>query len=120
MNHLNSILFEGIVSSEPEVKVYENKGTTVVTFVLSNHRYYQQSDDNGTLEEQVSSLPVKVWGKLGDKCINAIHKGTTVRAVGRIEVFEYQSEDKAKTYFKPSIIATHIEYKNDNKIDTLN
>lgn len=118
MNHLNSILFEGIVSSEPEVKVNGNdRGETLVTFTLANHRYFRDEDSDGeSWKERVTFITVKAWGILGNKCLNALHKGTVVRALGRIEISEYTAHDKSGTFSKPYIIANHIEYKNSNEI----
>lgn len=59
-------------------------------------------------------------GKLGNQCINAIHKGITVRVVGRIEVFEYTTENKLKTFSRTAIVANHIEYRSSKEYEDTN
>lgn len=112
MNHLNSILLEGIVVSDPEVKSTSQTGSQLVVLRIASHRYYRSQDTpDGQWKDDTMFMDVLAWGALGRKVMELIPKGTTVRVVGRLKVSLYRSRDGLKDFSRPSIVAQHIEFR---------
>jgi single-strand DNA-binding protein len=106
MNNLNSILIEGNLVRDPQIRSTP-KGTQVCTFTLASNRFYKQ--DTG-LEKEVSFFDVETWAKLADNCFNLGRKGRGVRVVGRLKQDRWSSSD-GKTHSKISIVAEHVEFR---------
>lgn len=89
MTELNNIIFEGIVTTEPEVMV-KYRGTDLVGFMLANRR-----------GNNVTSMRCFCSGELGDKVMEAVHRDMVVRVVGRIMLIDGIM----------SIVINHVEYR---------
>ena len=118
MNSLNSILMEGNLTKDPEIKETA-KGTKVCTFTVASNRYYKKDDEQ---QQEVSFFPVEVWAGLAESCNQYLKKGRGVRVVGRIKQDRWKDqEDKSREKFK--IVAEHVEFKplfTKNKEDSSN
>lgn len=122
MNSLNSILMEGNLTKDPELKETA-KGTKVCNFTVASNRYYKKDDEQ---QQEVSFFPVEVWAGLADSCNQYLKKGRGVRVVGRIKQDRWRDqEDKNHERFK--IVAEHVEFKplftkgdNENASDNKN
>ena len=83
MNHLNSLLIEGVVAQNPEAKT-TNGGGQLVVFTSVSHRYTKPREREGEAwSDEAIFLDVLAWGSLGGKCMDLVEKGMTVRIVGR-------------------------------------
>lgn len=60
MNNLNSILIEGHLVRDPELK-YTPKGAAVCDFVLVSNRYFKQDEET---QKEVSFFEVTTWSRL--------------------------------------------------------
>jgi single-strand DNA-binding protein len=108
MNSLNSILLEGNLVRDPEMRTTA-KGTVVCTFTVASNRYYKKSGEEG-FEKEVSFFDVEAWAKLAESCARLGHKGRGVRIVGRLKQDRW--EDAAgKARSKVYIVAEHVEYR---------
>ena len=106
MNSLNSILMEGNLTKDPEIKETA-KGTKVCTFTVASNRYYKKDDEQ---QQEVSFFPVEVWAGLAESCNQYLQKGRGVRVVGRIKQDRWKDQDeKSREKFK--IVAEHVEFK---------
>jgi single-strand DNA-binding protein len=106
MNNLNSILIEGNLVRDPEMRTTSN-GTPVCAFSIASSRYYKQ---NSGMEKEVSYFNVESWAKLAENAVNHGHKGRGVRVVGRLKQERWQDkEGNAKS--KVVIVAEHIEFR---------
>lgn len=115
MNSLNSILMEGNLTKDPEIKETA-KGTKVCTFTVASNRYYKKEDEQ---QQEVSFFPVEVWAGLADSCNQYLKKGRGVRVVGRIKQDRWKDQDD-KSHERFKIVAEHVEFKplftkNDNE-----
>lgn len=106
MNSLNSILMEGNLTKDPELKETA-KGTKVCTFTVASNRYYKKNDEQ---QQEVSFFPVEVWAGLADSCNQYLKKGRGVRVVGRIKQDRWTDQDE-KSHEKFKIVAEHVEFK---------
>lgn len=110
MNNLNSILIEGNLVRDPQVKETP-KGTSICSFAVASNRYFKQGDD---LEREVSFFDVETWAKLAETCGQQLRKGRGVRVVGRLKQERWTGND-GKPYAKIKIVAEHVEFKPELK-----
>lgn len=106
MNNLNSILLEGNLVRDPELK-YTEKGTAVCHFSVASNRYFKQDDEK---QEEVSYFDITVWSRLGEVCNEYLTKGRGVRVVGRLKQDRWE-DNEGKTRSKVHVIAEHVEFK---------
>ena len=81
VNNLNSILLEGNLTRDPELR-YTPKGTAVCTLEVSSVRTCKL---DGERHEEVSLIEAVTAGKLATVCAEHLAKGRGVRVVGRIK-----------------------------------
>ncbi len=106
MNNLNSILLEGNLARDPELK-YTEKGTAVCHFAVASNRYFKQDDEK---QEEVSYFDITAWSRLAEVCNEYLSKGRGVRVVGRLKQDRWE-DSEGKTRSKVQIIAEHVEFK---------
>jgi single-strand DNA-binding protein len=110
MNNLNSILIEGNLVRDPQLRTTP-KGTPVCTFTVASNRYYRL--DSG-MEREVSFFEVQTWGKLAESIYTQGRKGRGVRVVGRLKQERWNGSD-GKSHSKITIVAEHVEFRPDFK-----
>src|SRR4030042_1979409 len=81
LNNLNSVLIEGNLVRDPELK-YTPKGAAVCTFALASNRYFKQDEET---QKEVSFFDVTTWSRLAEGCGEYLKKGRGGRGVGRLE-----------------------------------
>jgi single-strand DNA-binding protein len=106
MNNLNSILIEGNLVKDPQLRTTP-KGTSVCTFSLASNRFFKQ--DTG-FEKEVSFFDVETWAKLAEACSNRGKKGRGVRVVGRLKQSRWTDAD-GKPRSRVAIVAEHVEFR---------
>ena len=106
MNNLNSILLEGNLTRDPELR-YTPKGTAVCTLVVGSHRTYKL---DGERVEEVSFVETTTTGKLATVCAEHLAKGRGVRVVGRLKQERWEDGD-GNARAKLVIVAEHIEFQ---------
>lgn len=112
MNNLNSILLEGNLVKDPDLKSTPT-GTPVCTFAVASNRWYKQNDQ---LEKEVSFFDVEAWAKLAQTCGETLKKGRGVRVVGRLKQDRWNDGD-GKPHNRIKIVAEHVEFKPQFKDD---
>jgi len=109
MNNLNSVLIEGNLTRDPELK-YTAKGLAICTMSVANNRFYKQGEE---WQKETSFFVVDVWGKQGETCSEHLSKGRGVRVVGRLKQERWQ-DDQGNNRSKVKIVAEHVEFKPQN------
>ena len=112
MNNLNSVLIEGNMVRDPLFRS-TIKGTPVCNFTIASNRFYKQ---DANFEKEVGFFDVETWGKLADVCSSHGRKGRGVRVVGRLKQDRWTGND-GKNHTKIAIVAEHVEYRSDFKIN---
>ena len=107
---LNSILIEGNLTRDPELKA-TTKGTFVCTFAIASNRYYRQ--EAGT-EKETSFFDVQTWGKLAENVDKLGKKGRGVRVVGRLKQERWQQQD-GQNRSRILIVAEQVDFRPDFK-----
>jgi single-strand DNA-binding protein len=106
LNSLNSILVEGNLTRDPELRTTPG-GTSVCAFALASNRYFRQND---ATEKEVSFFDVEAWARLAESCGEQLKKGRGVRVVGRLKQDRWNDQD-GKPHSKVKIVAEHVEFK---------
>ncbi len=112
LNNLNSVLIEGNLVRDPELK-YTPKGTAVCSFALASNRYFKQDEET---QKEVSYFDVTTWSRLAEVCGEYLKKGRGVRVVGRLKQDRWTSPE-GQTRSKVEIVAEHVEFKPQMKKD---
>ena len=106
MNNLNSILLEGNLCRDPELR-YTPKGTAVCTLVVSSVRTCKLE---GERHEEVSFIETTTAGRLATVCAEHLTKGRGVRVVGRLKQERWEdAEGNARS--KVLIVCEHVEFQ---------
>ena len=106
MNNLNSVLLEGNLTRDPELR-YTAKGTAVCRFAIACNRSYKQEDQR---QEEVSYFDVTTWARLAEICAEYLVKGRGVRVVGRLKQDRWE-DDSGNRRSRVEVIAEHVEFK---------
>ena len=88
MNNLNSILLEGNLARDPELR-YTPQGTPTCTLTLASQRSYKL---DGERVEEVSFIDATTSGKLATVCAEHLSKGRGIRVVGRIKQERWEAD----------------------------
>ena len=110
MNSLNSVLLEGNLTRDPELK-YTPKGTAVCSFSIASNRYFKQEEE---YQQEVSYFDVTSWSHLAEVCSEYLKKGRGVRVVGRLKQDRWNDPEgngRSKVY----VVAEHVEFKPERK-----
>ena len=107
MNHLNSVLLEGIVREIRDIKL-DDESRRLTDIIIESDRYY--IDQGGRRNVESFEIPVQCWGSLGDKAKEHIKIGMTIRVVGRLRKWKLASADGGEVT-STEIVAEHIEYR---------
>lgn len=106
MNNLNSVLLEGNLTRDPELR-YTAKGTAVCRLSIACNRSYKQADQR---QEEVSFFDVTTWSRLAEICAEYLVKGRGVRVVGRLKQDRWE-DDAGQRRSKVQVVAEHVEFK---------
>lgn len=106
MTNLNSLIIEGNIVRESEVKDTAN-GFSLATFSIAVNRYHKKSD--GSYDQETSYFDIEAWGEMAKAVKEKSFKGGAVRIVGRLKQNRWQ-DSTGKTQSKVSVIAEHIDF----------
>jgi single-strand DNA-binding protein len=112
LNNLNSVLIEGNLVRDPELK-YTPKGAAVCSFALASNRYFKQDEET---QKEVSYFDITTWSRLAEVCGEYLKKGRGVRVVGRLKQDRWTTPE-GQTRSKILIVAEHVEFKPQLKKD---
>ena len=100
MNHLNSLILEGKVTTITRPPFNGLRRT--IRFTVESQRTYEH--ENATYEE-FNTFDVEACDNLADSCSANMEEGRIVRVVGRLR------QDRTEEVSQVLVIAEHVEYK---------
>lgn len=96
MLNLNRLELVGNLTKEPEMRFTPNN-QAVTNFAIATNRRYQ--DKAGVWQDSPAEFhDVVVWGPLGERCNQVLHKGDRVFATGRLQTRSWEAQDGSKKY----------------------
>ena len=112
MNSLNSILIEGNLTKDPNLKDIPS-GAHVCSFSVATNRYWKQDEER---QHEVSYFDIEAWSTLGERCGHYLHKGSGVRVIGRLKQDRW-NDAEGKLHSRVKIIAEHVEFRGMSAAD---
>jgi single-strand DNA-binding protein len=87
---LNRVILIGNLTADPEMR-YTPSGTARTRFSIAINRQYKSS--SGQLQEEVTFVPIVVWGSQAENCANYLSKGRSVAVDGRLRIDSFENAD---------------------------
>lgn len=105
MSDVNRVVLTGRLTSDPDLR-YTQSGKPVLRFDIAVNRRWV-NPETGQLEEEVTFVPVVVWGRQAETCATYLRKGRQVAVDGRLRVrsFETQNGDRRRV---TEVVAQHV------------
>ncbi|MGQ9700127.1 MAG: single-stranded DNA-binding protein [Candidatus Bipolaricaulaceae bacterium] len=96
MSDLNRVILTGRLTADPDLR-YTQSGRALVRFDMAVNRRWV-NPETGQTEEEVTFVPVVVWGKQAETCAAWLRKGRQVAVEGRLRIrsFETQNGDRRR------------------------
>jgi len=115
MAGMNVVVLIGNLTSDPEMK-YTPSGTAKTKFSIAVNRKYK--DGSGQTQEEVTYVPIVVWGGQAENCANYLSKGRPVAVEGRLRIDSFDNAEGQKVKVI-EVIANSVQFlgsgKNDHK-----
>jgi single-strand DNA-binding protein len=106
MNNLTSILIEGNVVREAEIRTTP-KGTPVANFQIASNRFYKQETG---MEKEVSFFTIEAWSRLAESAGEKVKKGRGIIVVGRLKQERWKDKE-GRTQAKVIVVTEHLEFR---------
>ena len=108
MNNLNSILIEGNLVRDAQIKTTE-AGNAVCSFTIATNRFHRDADG---MAKEVSYIDVEAWSKTAENCHAKGYKGRGVRVVGRLKQSRW-IDARGQSHSRIFIVAERVEFRPD-------
>lgn len=110
MNHLNSILLEGNITTNPSTK-WEDNETLSARFTIASDRFYK--DGEGNWQKNTLFMPILCRGELANFAEETLSKGLLIRVTGRIKAtMRFKDGVQYPTF---EILAQSIQFDKKNE-----
>jgi single-strand DNA-binding protein len=87
---LNRVILIGNLTADPEMR-YTPSGTARTRFSIAINRQYK--DSSGQMQEEVTFVPIVVWGSQAENCANYLSKGRSVAVEGRLRIDSFENAE---------------------------
>ncbi|MFA6583463.1 MAG: single-stranded DNA-binding protein [Elusimicrobiaceae bacterium] len=98
----NQVLLAGRLTRDPEVR-FTQSGQALCRFDLAVNRRYKDTASN-EWKDDVTFVPVVVWGQVAERCKDKLSKGSPVHVEGRLKMEEWT--DKAGQKRKNMVVVS--------------
>jgi single-strand DNA-binding protein len=103
---LNRVILIGNLTADPELR-YTPGGTARVRFSIAINR--QHKDASGKLQEEVTFVPIVVWGTQAENCANYLRKGRSIAVEGRLRIDSFENADGEKVRIT-EVVASNVQF----------
>lgn len=107
MNNLNSLIIEGNVVRNAEIREPLN-GFKICYFTVAVNRWYKNLKDE--FAKEVSYFDIETYGAMTEFCLENAKKGRGIRVVGKLKQSRWE-DSNGKKHSRIFVVAEHIEYK---------
>ena len=105
MINLNSVLLEGNLTADAELRETP-RGTKLCAFSIGSNREYKRDGED---KKETSFFDVELWGRAVTNIAHFLQKGKGVRVMGRLRQDRWEdAEGKRKSRVK--VISDHVEF----------
>lgn len=106
MRGFNRAIIMGNLARDPDVR-YTASQKAVASFSVAVNR--QWNDANGERREEVTFIPVVVWGPSAKNCGKYLQKGSGILVEGRINTRSYEDKTGQKRYVT-EVVADSVQF----------
>lgn len=103
---LNRVILIGNLTADPELR-YTPGGTARVRFSIAVNRQFK--DAAGKLQEEVTFVPIVVWGAQAENCANYLRKGRSIAVEGRLRIDSFENADGEKVRVT-EVVASSVQF----------
>lgn len=96
MIYLNRIEVIGNLTKDPELRFTPNNQAVASFTIATNRRYKDQSGN--WVDSPAEYHEIVIWGTLGERCNQVLHKGDRVFVAGRVQTRSWEAQDGTKRY----------------------
>lgn len=89
----NNVTLVGRLTRDPETR-FTGKGQSMCRFDIAVNRRYK--DNAGSWQDDVSFIPVLVWGDSATRCGERLKKGFPVHVEGRLQSRQWETKEGQK------------------------
>jgi single-strand DNA-binding protein len=90
----NIVIITGRLTRDAELR-RTGKGTAICKFDIAMGRRVKEVDSS-EWKEEVTYVPVIVWGEQGERCGERLKKGSPVQIEGRLHMNKWEGQDGVK------------------------
>jgi single-strand DNA-binding protein len=105
MLNLNRVEVIGNLTRDPELRFTPSQQAVTSFAIATNRRYKDQSGN--WVDSPPEYHDIVVWGQLGERCSQVLHKGERVFIAGRLQTRSWEAPDGQKKY-KTEIVADSV------------
>ena len=102
----NKVILVGNLTGDPELQ-YTSNAKARVKFSMAMNRKYKGAD--GQQQEDVTFVPITVWGNSAEACAKYLSKGSPVMVEGRLRITSYTDEDGNKKKYT-EVVAQTVQF----------
>lgn len=103
---LNRVILIGNLTADPELR-YTPGGTARVRFSIAVNRQYK--DASGKFQEEVTFVPIVVWGAQAENCANYLRKGRSIAVEGRLRIDSFENADGERVRVT-EVVASSVQF----------
>lgn len=107
MNDLNTVLLEGKLTRDPDLK-FMGADINVCTFPIAVNRRYVKKGGKGFTDD-TSFFIIESWGTMAVNCGQYLTKGRGIRVSGRLKQYKFKQNGIHREMVY--VIAEHIEFQ---------
>lgn len=105
MLNLNRVEVIGNLTRDPELR-FTPSNQAVTSFAIATNRRYKDQTGNW-VDSPPEYHDIVVWGQIGERCSQVLHKGERVFVAGRLQTRSWEAPDGQKKY-KTEIVADTV------------
>ena len=102
MINLNRVEIIGNLTRDPELR-FTPSNQAVASFAVATNRRYKDQTGNW-IDSPPEYHEIVVWGQLGERCNQVLHKGERIYVAGRLQTRSWEAQDGTKKY-KTELVA---------------
>jgi single-strand DNA-binding protein len=103
---LNRVILIGNLTADPELR-YTPGGTARVRFSIALNRQFK--DASGKLQDEVTFVPIVVWGTQAENCANYLRKGRSIAVEGRLRIDSFENADGERVRVT-EVVASTVQF----------
>ncbi len=106
MAGFNKVILIGNLTSDPDLQ-YTSNGSAHAKFSIAVNRKYK--DSSGEYQEDVTFVPITVWGKQAENVSNYLSKGRSVMIEGRLRISNFETDQGEKKKYT-EVVAQSVQF----------